>query len=249
MPHTETRAVGAWWRSAWTHERGNILYWLCATLPVALFGLTKVLDRLFIGRRWHSFGRLDIAELVVLALIVGALTHIVRVRTERALAAAECRRREEEARRQRAEALAAENAAVIRVAHAVAREFAQPLSGALAYSEMVLARADELSAPGQQEVEGLREGVLQLTTLLHTLRRAVVETPAQGTGHHVADDVERSVAAPRPYVRVRRAAASISDPREGNGAGDGTAAMGHLDTEDRERQAPFMGRRPDTTGA
>ena len=96
----------------------------------------------------------------------------------------------------------AENAAVVRVARAVAREFAQPLSGALSYSELLLLERAQLSADARYQVEGLREGVLHLNQLLQTLRTTVDHAPSADPTRHVADDVERSVTEPRPRPRV-----------------------------------------------
>lgn len=167
-------------------------------LLAALFALTKVAERLLGLRRWHSFGTREIAILLVQAAVVAIVVWYVRRRIQRQLDAAERGRHQ-------AEMLMAENEAVVRVARAVAREFAQPLSGALSYSELLMMDADHFSADGRHQVEGLREGVLQLNQLLQTLRNAVNGTPApdNGSARHVADDVERSVTAPRSRPRVQ----------------------------------------------
>jgi signal transduction histidine kinase len=118
----------------------------------------------------------------------------------------------DEAGRQRrqAEAHAAENEAAARVARVVAREFAQPLSGALGYSELLMMRADGFSGFERHELEGLREGVLHMERLLQTLRQAVDGTPDGASERCVADDVERRVAAPRPRLAVRGSVGSVA---------------------------------------
>jgi hypothetical protein len=79
-----------------------------------------------LGRQWHSFGRLDLAELLVLALFVRGAWYVRRW-VQQELEAVE-------RQRQQAQALVAENAAVVRAVRAVVRELAQPLSGVLSYS-------------------------------------------------------------------------------------------------------------------
>src|SRR5919108_2957764 len=95
------------------------LTWHSAVLVVVLFLAFKATAHLVLGRHWHSFGRLDLAELLVLALLVGGGTWYVHWRVQRELEAVE-------RQRQQAQALAAENAAVVRAVQAVVRELAQP---------------------------------------------------------------------------------------------------------------------------
>jgi len=162
----------------------------------ALFVVTKVAEHLLGLRRWHSFGNREIAILLGQALVVAVVVWAVRHRVQSQLDVAE-------RRRQQAAALVAENAAVVRVARAVMHEFAQPLSGVLCYSELLLMSAQRWSADERQQVAGLREGALQLTHLLQTMRYTVDSTP-DDLMRHVADDVERFVAAshPRPCVHI-----------------------------------------------
>jgi signal transduction histidine kinase len=170
------------------------LAWLSALLVVVLFVGGKVGERLILGRHWHSFGRLDLAELVALALAVGTFTWYVHRRMQRDLALVEeqCRR---------AEVAAAENAAVVRAVSAVVRELAQPLSGAMGYSELLALRAGDLSAHEQYEVRCLREGVLRLEDLLQSVRDTLARAPASQGYPHLAEAVEDSVTPARLKLR------------------------------------------------
>jgi signal transduction histidine kinase len=159
------------------------LTWHSAVLVVVLFLTFKATAHLVLGRHWQSFGRLDLAELLVLALLVGGFTWYVRRRVQRELEAVE-------RQRQQAQALAAENAAVVRAVRAVVRELAQPLSGVLSYSELLLLRTGTLAADERQEVRGLCEGVMRLEQLLQTVRQTVDRAPSAAPDFHVADVVE-----------------------------------------------------------
>lgn len=186
------------------------LVWQSTLLLALLFVLSKVIERLLVGHpRWHSFGRIDLATLFVLAVLVGACNYSLHRRVQRTLD-------EAEAKRSAAEALAHENEAVVRVCLAVVHEFAQPLSGALAYSEMLMARHWAFDADGRREVEGLREGVLQLERLLGTLRQAAQGEPVgpEWSERRLADDVEHSIGAPHPRMRVGSPDPSL--PRAGS---------------------------------
>jgi signal transduction histidine kinase len=174
-PRLEPRALLTW------------LAWPSAVLVVVLFLTVKATAHLVLGRHWHSFGRLDLAELLVLALLVGGGTWYVRRRVQRKLEAVE-------RQRQQARALAAENAAVVRAVRAVVRELAQPLSGVLSYSELLLLRTESLAADERHEVRGLCEGVIRLERLLQTVRQTVDRTPSAAPDSHVADVVERCMA-------------------------------------------------------
>ena len=163
------------------------LTWYSALLVVVLFLAFKASAYLVLGRHWQSFGRLDLAELLVLALLVGGGTWYVRRRVQRELDAVA-------RQRQQAQALAAENAAVVRAVQAVVRELAQPLSGVLSYSELLRLRAESLAADERHEVRGLCEGAIRLERLLQTVRQTVDRAPSAATDAHVADVVERSIA-------------------------------------------------------
>lgn len=186
------------WQTTWARAAADWRSWLSALgvfALAALFVMTKVAERLLGLRRWHAFGNREIAILLVQAAVVALVVWYVRHRVQRQLDAAE-------RRRQHVEALMAENAAVVRAARAVAREFAQPLSGVVSYSEFLLLSAEQWNEDERRQVEGLREGVLQLNHLLQTMRYAVDRTPDDDLLHHVADDVERFVTAPRPRPHV-----------------------------------------------
>ena len=163
------------------------LTWQSTLLVVVLFLAFKATERVVLGRHWYLFGRLDLAELLLLALLVGGFTWYVRQRVQRALDAVE-------RQRQQAQALAAENAAVVRAVRAVVREFAQPLSGVLSYSELLLLRTERLAADERHEVTRLCEGAVRLEELLQTVRQTVDRAPTAATDSHVVDVVERCIA-------------------------------------------------------
>lgn len=93
-----------------------------------------------------------------------------------------------------------ENAAVTRACRAVACAFAQPLTGALAYSELLMADQIDFSAAQRHELEGLREGVLRMERLLQSLRAAVHDAAGASDDRRVVDDVERAVSGPLPRL-------------------------------------------------
>jgi hypothetical protein len=76
----------------------------------------------------------------------------------------------------------------------VVRELAQPLSGVLSYSELLLLRTDSLAADERHEVTRLCEGVLRLERLPQTVRQTVDHVPTAAPDSHVADVVERCIA-------------------------------------------------------
>ncbi len=187
------------WRAARTQVAADWRSWLSALgvfALAALFAVTKAAEKLLGLRRWHDFGNRELAILLIQAVVVADVVWFVRRRVQRQLDAAERRRRQ-------VEALMAENEVVLRVVRTVVREFAQPLSGALSYSELLMDGADQRDADNAQQVRGLREGILQLNNILQTLRSAVASLPPDGAPRHVADDVERSVTMQRPRPRLR----------------------------------------------
>ena len=175
-------------------------------LTVALFAAAEVVTHVFAWSTWLPFDLTEVANLVVIAMIMGACTRCRIVRLQRAVDAVG-------RQRQQAEAQAAKNEAAIRVARVVAQEFAQPLSGALGYSELLMMHADGFTDFERRELEGLREGVLHMERLLQTLRQAIDDTPSCRSDRCVADDVERGVAAPRPRLAVRGVAAVCGGDR------------------------------------
>jgi hypothetical protein len=50
-----------------------------------LFLAFKATARVVLGRHWHFLGRLDLAELLMLALLAGGFTWYVRQRVQREL--------------------------------------------------------------------------------------------------------------------------------------------------------------------
>jgi signal transduction histidine kinase len=187
------------WHAAWTQVAADWRSWLSALgvfALAALFAVTKAAEKLLGLRRWHDFGNRELAILLIQAVVVAGVVWFVRRRVQRQLDAAE-------RRRWQVEALMAENEVVLRVVRTVVRELAQPLSGALSYSELLMDGADQRDADNAQQVRGLREGILQLNNILQTLRSAVASLPPDGAPRHVADDVERSVTMQRPRPRLR----------------------------------------------
>jgi signal transduction histidine kinase len=180
------------------------LYWQSVLLLVALFGACKLLAYTLVGWVWPPFGLTDIVALSAIAVVVGIFTRYRLLRLHRAMEVAARRRAATEAR----EARHAENEVALRVARAVTREFAQPLSGALGYSELLMMRAESFAGCERRELEGMREGVLQMERLLQTLRQTIDATPC-ATSRRVVDDVERCVAEPRPRLQVRGAMAAV----------------------------------------
>src|SRR2546423_7524775 len=123
------------------------LTWPSAVLVVVLFLAFKATARVVLGRHWHSFGRLDLAELLVLALLVGGFTWYVRRRVQRGLDAVE-------RQRQQALALAAENAAGVRAGGGGGRGVGPPLSGVVRYSELLLLRTEGAGAGARPQRTG-----------------------------------------------------------------------------------------------
>jgi len=202
-------------RTAWTRAGADWRSWLSALgvfVLAALFAVTKAVEKLLGLRRWHDFGNRELAILLTQAVVVAVVVWFARRRVQRQLDEAERRRRQ-------VEALVAENEAVLRVVRTVVRELAQPLSGTLSYSELLMDQVDQTDhrdTDDAQQVRGLREGVLQLNNILQTLRSAVAGMPDDSAPRHVADDVERSVTAPRP-----RPSLHAGDPTGDTGDGLG----------------------------
>jgi hypothetical protein len=173
--------------------RQSVLLSACCTLLV--FVAIKQAVYRFAGS-WRvvqmvlASGGADAATLGVITLGAGAVSHCIEEDVRRRLDRAAVQRRQWEA-------LAAENAAVVQVCQTVALEFAQPLSGILAYSELLTTGAEHTIEAQHYEVEGLREGALQMERLLETLRAAVSKAPAPGGNYHVASEVAHAVAQPR----------------------------------------------------
>jgi signal transduction histidine kinase len=144
----------------------------------------------------REVGWLDSLSLLALALVVGLIVPLAQAYARYRIDARQSR--------PPVEALHDENAAVVRACRAVAREFAQPLTGALAYSEMLMADATYTSEAQRQEMEGLREGVLRMERLLQCLRDTVTDEAACRDDRSVADDVEHAIAVPLPRQVARR---------------------------------------------
>ncbi|HVC81469.1 MAG TPA: hypothetical protein VNL35_13320 [Chloroflexota bacterium] len=145
---------------------------------------------------WHPLRALalsdtDLAFLAALLFLVAAPGMALQRRAWRHVQA-----RERQARA--AEAIQIENDAVARVCQAVAREFVQPLSGTLAYSELLLQDTASPSESQRRALDGLREGVSRLEYLVYSVRDAVTEEPMQAPGARMADSVVHAVRMPVP---------------------------------------------------
>lgn len=177
---------------------------ICGLTVVALFIVARIALRLGWLAMWAplrdflSSGWDDALSLVGLALAAGLLVHVTQLRTQRRI---DTLARSE----QRIETLLRENAAVVRACRAIAREFAQPLTGALAYSEMLMADGEYSSDHQRHEVEGVREGVLRMERLLRSLLDAVSDE-AIGNDRCIADEIEFGIGSPLPRRLFRREA-------------------------------------------
>jgi len=168
---------------------------LVVVLPLAIgLGILRIQRK----AAWHphhtlvALNEADVATLVTLALAVALPVVLLQRKIGRQL-------RVKEHREQQVEAIRTENDAVARVCAAVAREFAQPLTGALAYSELLLMDSQSPSESQRRALEGLCEGVTRLEQLLYSVRDAVQDVPSPWHGEHVADIVVHAVG--RPVLR------------------------------------------------
>jgi len=148
------------------------------------------------GGGWHPLRSIalsdtDLAFLLALAFLIAAPGMALQRRAWRQAQARERQAREKEA-------IQIENDAVARVCQAVAREFVQPLSGTLAYSELLLLDTASPSESQRRALDGLREGVSRLEYLVYSVRDAVQEEPMQAPGARVADTVVHAVRMPVP---------------------------------------------------
>lgn len=96
-----------------------------------------------------------------------------------------------------------EDAAVERVCNALLHGFAQPLTGVVAYSEMLTNTQHANDDGTRQELEGLREGTLQLQQLLQGVREALSEAPGERGYTSLVEQVETVAIRPLPRVPVR----------------------------------------------
>jgi hypothetical protein len=156
---------------------------------VAIFSAAKMIINLPYVADWSpphlalAPGSADVRWLLLLAIAAGLLMRVVQLRL-----AADLHRR-------RAIALQDENTAVVRACRAVAHGFAQPLTGLVAYTEMLAADCSNGTEAQRRDLEGLREGVIRLERSLQCLRDAVQYTPDMEDCRHIADEVERALAA------------------------------------------------------
>ena len=182
--------------------RADWLPMICGCMILAAFMIAIVLPNLDVVEDWRppqtilALDRVDLLPLIALVLAVCLLIRLTQIRAQR--------RTDAEQSQRQAQALHGENVAVVRACRAVAREFAQPLTGALAYSEMLVANATYTSDAQRHEMEGLREGVLRMERLLVCLRDTVADAAASGDGRSVADDIEHAIAAPLPRRQLFR---------------------------------------------
>lgn len=187
-------AAGTWWR-LFIRSLISLPVLLNASLAMILF----VAFELAVNYTTGSGGRAPIAfasgvvevlALGAIALLAAGVVELMTVQIQQRLHVAA----EQQWKR---EALAAENAAVARVCQIVVLEFSQPLSGILAYSELLTAGGEYTSAAQRLELEGLREGAVQLERLLAVLRAATSSTAGGERGHRVAREIELAVTQPR----------------------------------------------------
>jgi signal transduction histidine kinase len=159
------------------------LRWLPLFLILILvFPLAVVLGviRIHLDEDWdpvHSVLALNNADVVAL-IALGLVAAVPTVFVQRKLLD-----------QLRAEAIRAENEAVVRVCNVVAREFAQPLTGTLAYSDILLIDSQSPTEAQRRALEGVREGVVRLDQLLYSLRDAVQDVQSTSGIEHFADVV------------------------------------------------------------
>ncbi|MDB5059340.1 MAG: hypothetical protein JWO59_2812 [Chloroflexi bacterium] len=205
------------WRGAWPRIAANWFEILAATSLIPVFILIRLgLQMLGIGKhqilqtvsgpfqtfgfsgpgdRMLGTGELDVVAIGLLAVAMGAITRYVHLRANNQNVVLE-------RQRQDAEAVALENLAVVRLCQTVVEEFAQPLTGALVYSELLTTQTAYASDDQRRELAGLREGVLQMERLVETLRDATTNAVAQD--ERVATAVTHAVTQSRvrPQVQV-----------------------------------------------
>lgn len=95
-----------------------------------------------------------------------------------------------------------EAGALHRVCTTIATEFAQPLTGILIYSELLLRQSEHLEDPHQRELSGLREGALQMDRLLSTLRDVLAATTAVADSDQIAREIALALTHPRPRIVI-----------------------------------------------
>jgi signal transduction histidine kinase len=163
------------------------LRWLPVFLILILvFPLAIVLGlvRIHLHQGWHPahsvfvLNDADVVALIALGLVAAVPTVFVQRKLLDQL---------------RAEAIRAENEAVVRVCNVVAREFAQPLTGTLAYSDILLMDSQSPTDAQRRALEGVREGVVRLDQLLYSLRAAVQDVQSASEIEHFADIVVGAV--------------------------------------------------------
>jgi hypothetical protein len=178
----------------------DLVPWLPVIVSVLLIlpiSVVLLIVRVHWQAGWHplhaigAFSNADIVYQVSLAFLIVAPGVALQRRAWRRVQARERHVCEEKLIR-------TENDAVARVCQAVAREFVQPLSGALAYSELLLMDIACPSEAQRHALDGLREGVSRLEYLVCSVRDAVTEEPMQAPGARVADTVVHAVRMPVP---------------------------------------------------
>ena len=95
-----------------------------------------------------------------------------------------------------------EDAAVGRACKALVHGFAQPLTGVVAYSEMLVCAESAKDDGTRQELEGLREGTLQLQQLLQGVREALNVAPNDSSYVRLVEQVETVAIRPLPRMQV-----------------------------------------------
>jgi signal transduction histidine kinase len=95
-----------------------------------------------------------------------------------------------------------ESSTLHEICSTIAAEFAQPLSGILIYSELLL--RNELPADRRlsKEISGVREGALQMEQLLSTLRDVLAATAAVTDSEEVAAAIALALTHPHPRILV-----------------------------------------------
>jgi hypothetical protein len=128
-----------------------------------------------------------------------------------------------------------EDAAVERACKALVHGFAQPLTGVVAYSEMLVCTATAKDDRTRQELEGLREGTLQLQQLLQGVREALNVVPGDGGYVRLAEQVETVAIRPLPRVHVQLGEQHEARARSARSS-VGLATLGRTQPAARQRE-------------
>jgi signal transduction histidine kinase len=96
-----------------------------------------------------------------------------------------------------------DSAVLRRLCQAIVCEFSQPLSGVLAYSELLMQHTVSSDDAQRFELRGLREGALHLERLLLSVREAARAGVQLDDSYRLADRVEQAIGQARAYTPIQ----------------------------------------------